>query len=512
MYTPYTSLGNVPQIVFLIIVFPFNSYMLQPGNGANTSYSPATLVVLLNVHGQGSDEYKCGEMNMENMINALSVNYMLSRGFLSSLPRFGLRALVLDNCDNPLRIDQDLMSLLLNGELCNENFDPLGRVIDASTVVGVETTDSRFVVAANRVTAPFEIQLLSSSATSTALSDTFRYPFFARTVPPDNIQMAVIADILESNGWSYVGVIYTLESYGINGYRTLHNILTNGTSSCIGVAEGVDYPATAAEISPHVQNVVAQSYVKVLVIIVIDPVPIMEAFINQGVAGQYVIILTDTWSNSIDTIEGLAGNFAAVLAINFHDAFYNPFVEYVKEITYNNRMGIPDDWFEEFYQHIHGCHLPNAERVMTQNPVQCALNLTITTEQVKKYPLGKRQLMATYAIAEALSNFSSYYGCGASSFSDCLVMANSANADITSRQRLFDRTLAIVTTRGPTNWDPSEQFSFELGNDRYWDIGYKIYSVGGSDHQEASTSTFININNDFVWPLISFTLFEGDSA
>lgn len=457
--------------------------MLQPPANL-AAVDPATLIASLNVHLQGTDEYKCGAMYMPGMIQALAVNFILSGGLPPSgtVPNnlFNLRALILDNCDNQLRIDQDLMSLLSRGTLCNvEGFDTLGNRIDSSTIMGVQTTDSRFVVAANRVTAPWQIQLMSSSATSTALSNTRIYPYFARTVAPDNMQMAVIAEILESNDWSYVGVIFSQESYGINGFRTLQTILNNGTTTCIGAAEGVDVHATVAEIQPSVVTIDEQPYVNVVVIIAIEPVPILQAFIAENVASRYVVIISETAAGFMDEIEALSDNFVAVFAITFHDAFLNDFTEYVKTITYYNRMGIPDDWFEEFYQLIHECHDSNATNVMTQYQTECLDNRTITTEKVQQYIVGKRELMATYALREGLRHFSNVHGCADLTFADCLTKVNDASGD--SRDKLFNRTLDVTADLDGTDWYPAEDFSFELGTDRYWNVGYDIYTFGNMD-------------------------------
>lgn len=447
--------------------------MLQTPIAGNNTVDPATLVLILPIHYLGNDEYRCGEMSMSDMLTALSVQYTLQNNLLlTGLYRFNLRALILDNCRNTLRVDQDLMSLVTKGDLCNEAFDTMGSVIDKSTIMGVQTTSSRFVVAANRVTSPLKIQLMSSSATSTALNDQFRYPYFARTVPPDNIQMALIAKILKENGWSYVGLIYTLESYGVNGYRTLQNIVNSGALSCIGVAQGISVKSTVAEIRPAVRAIAETEGVGVIVLIVIDVRPVLDAIIAEGLADRFVLIGTDSWGNNVEEIKGVANKFAGAITVNFRDAFYVSFIDYVRQITYNNRMGMPDDWFEEFYQHMHECHLTTAKRVLTQYTQPCTTNLRITESQVRRYGVGIHAMMATVALAKGLSQFSSNYGCGRYTFAQCLDRV--AN----SREALFNMTLRQEHQLLASEVSPSDNFKLELGyDDRYWNIGYIIYVV-----------------------------------
>lgn len=447
--------------------------MLQ--TDVNAQANPATLVVFLNIHEQGTDEHRCGPLTVSNLITALAVNYVLTRNnaLISSGFNFDLRALVMDTCYNSLRIDQDLLSLIRQGSLCNEEFDSHGDLIDGSTIMGVMTTFSRYVVAANRVTVPFKIQIMSSSATSTALSDQYRYPYFARTVPPDDVQMAVIGNMLKMNDWSYIGIIYTLESYGINGYRTLQRTLNNGNVSCIAVAKGIDYPPTVGNIRPSIENIVDIDGVNVIVVVSIEVVPVLQAIIDEGVADRFVVILTDTWADNPDMVRHMAPQFLAVFGIGFNDALYTPFINYVTGIRYDNRMGIPDDWFDEFYQIIHECHLPGA-RVVLEYEEECQTDLTISAEDVKKYGVGKRQLMAVYALREGLRQFSLENNCGSVSFAECMETVNSFDRD--ARAELFDKTLMVERRLQSVSWEPPQNVDFELGDDRYWNIGYLIYT------------------------------------
>lgn len=452
------------------MVYLIHRYMVQ--TPYTNTYDPATLVIVLPIHKRGSDDYRCGEMSVSSMLTALSILYTLQNtNLVSNLYRFNLRAVILDNCENILRIDQDLMSLLNKGSLCNEPFDSLGSRIDLATVMGVQTTSSRYVVAANRVTSPLKVQLMSSSASSTALSDQLRYPFFARTVPPDNVQMDVIAKILKTNDWSYVGIIYTLESYGVNGYRTLQNIVNSKALSCIGVAQGIDYRATVADVRPAIRNIANTEGIGVIILIVTNPRTVLDAIIAEGVANRFVVIGTDAWADDLDVIRGVSSQFAGAITVGFRDGLYLPFATYLRQLS-SSRMGLPNDWYEEFYQHIHECHLQTAAKPLTQYTTICAPDLLISVDQIKKHGVGIRAIMATTALANGLSAFASTYACASLTFSQCIAKVTNG------REALFNSTLRQTKELNPADFDPFADFNLELGyDDRYWDIGYNIYSV-----------------------------------
>lgn len=464
--------------------------MLDPSQGVD---DPATLIALMAIHGQGVDEYRCGEFRIDNFIRALAVKFTIEEVLPGQNP-FDLRTLILDNCDNQLRIDQDLFNLLSTGTLCNTNFDSGNSLIDISSIIGVFTQGSRFVVAANRVTAPLKIQLLSSSATSTALSEKWKYPYFARTVPPDNIMMDIVAKILKENDWSYVGVVHSDESYGINGYKTLRDIVNTGQYSCIGFDLAVPASGTIEELRPLVKQLANLNGIGVIVAIVVDPRPLLEAAVAEGVAEKFVWIGLDAWGNFKQITEDLVEPFRGAITIYFRDAIMNKFVNYVKELKYgdptnplndqDNRKYIPNDWFEEFYQHIHECHLPSATVVVSKFERVCELNENITTDMVKDAQVGILDIAATYAIASGLQKFVSHCNAG-ESIADCIKRIENP------RDRLFGLTLAETWRihQVTDGLDPSdEQFNLNFNADRFWNSGYRIYNLkDGNDYVEVGT-------------------------
>lgn len=67
----------------------------------------------------------------------------------------------------------------------------------------------------------FEIPLISFAATSPQLSDKSKFKYFSRTIQSDTSQMQAIIDLLIYYNWTYVSLLYTDESYGINGMEIL---------------------------------------------------------------------------------------------------------------------------------------------------------------------------------------------------------------------------------------------------------------------------------------------------
>ena len=418
-------------------------------------------------------------LSLLQVMKALGVVYHLQRR-----ARNNIRVLVLDNCNNPIRIDQDLQNIFAKGELCNEKLMINGMPLDASNVMGVVVSGSRMVVAANRITAPHQIQLIGLDSSSTALSNRNDYPYFGRMVPPDNIQMEVIAKVLQANDWSYVGVIYSQESYGVNGYRNLQKIINDKKYSCIGVAVGVNPYDTSEDIRSAVRTIAAENGVNVIVVIAVNTRQVLEAVEAEGLEDRFVLVGGDAWGPTRDIVKGFERmnastnmNFQGAITIGFRDAIYEPiaqqpygFLTFLTSMSPSNRLGLPDAWFEDVYQTIRKCRIAGAT-VPTEYTEICD-GASINQQDIRDTGIGLRPLGAAELLSAGLADFLDYYTCNTKSFAQCISEAAGR------RKGLFEKTLEQDWTLQETDVLPQGLFKPELGEDRYWDSGYTVYTLG----------------------------------
>ena len=89
----------------------------------------------------------------------------------------------------------------------------------------------------------FNMPQISFASTSPLLSNRDLYPYFYRTVPPDNHQAQAMIDLIVSFGWDYVSTIYLNNLYGQPG-NEFHN-LAKANGVCIDFNIGIeDIPLT----------------------------------------------------------------------------------------------------------------------------------------------------------------------------------------------------------------------------------------------------------------------------
>ena len=86
---------------------------------------------------------------------------------------------------------------------------------------------------------------MSYSATSEALSDPLAFPYFARVVPPDVAQAAVMVEMAKDVGWNSICIMFQDDDYGTRG------ALATSSKAC---AEGLTV-VTVASYDARTHNV-----------------------------------------------------------------------------------------------------------------------------------------------------------------------------------------------------------------------------------------------------------------
>ncbi|XP_060733754.1 extracellular calcium-sensing receptor-like [Tachysurus vachellii] len=78
-------------------------------------------------------------------------------------------------------------------------------------------SESTPTVALAQTTGPFQMPVVSPSATCECLSNRKIYPYFFRTIPSDYYQGRALAYLVKHFGWSWVGAVNSDNDYGNNG-------------------------------------------------------------------------------------------------------------------------------------------------------------------------------------------------------------------------------------------------------------------------------------------------------
>uniref|UniRef100_A0A3P8P4G2 G-protein coupled receptor family C group 6 member A n=1 Tax=Astatotilapia calliptera TaxID=8154 RepID=A0A3P8P4G2_ASTCA len=188
--------------------------------------------VNVTVNYDGSENQICDRFSTANLVQSLIMVQALEEiNQKQELGNLTLGYLILDSCGDVTTSLRKIPSFMRGN--CNTSAQQSSPVL---AVIGGYY--SEIAIAVTRLLNLEYIPEISYGATSGLLSDKTRFPSFMRTVPQDNHQARAISEILDNNGWTWVGVLTTDDN--LNDYllgksieSTVKTIIDNENVSVI---------------------------------------------------------------------------------------------------------------------------------------------------------------------------------------------------------------------------------------------------------------------------------------
>ena len=366
---------------------------------------------LLNIHYSGTDD-QCTELLTKGLGYAEATIFAIEKINKNStiLPNVTIGYDLRDYCWSKARAMKIAYDFMCDGDpvhMSNQNIstsptryfkEPKTKTISA--LVG--PTESGSAVLVGSLLQVSDIPAISPSVTSDELSSQMYKDFF-RTVPPDNWQAKVMADIIELFNWTYVAAVGLDDSYGQNGISALEKESYNRKTFCIAFSEYIPRLGYWNKTKQTVLKIKRRS--KVTVIILWLSGNHGRAFFAEATAQnvEKTWILCDaltargTFPDTDLTI--LNGS----LGIKPHEYSVLEFEEHLKTITPAKSIERGAHWWEEFWRSHFNCSATNSNE--ESGVSLCETNLTLHHALQKiRGSFVSYIIDAVYAIAHALDN------------------------------------------------------------------------------------------------------------
>ncbi|XP_059842233.1 extracellular calcium-sensing receptor-like, partial [Hypanus sabinus] len=156
---------------------------------------------------------------------------------------------------------------------------------NVAAIVGCGPSTNSIVTA--RAIGSFGIPLVSYYSTCSCLSDKKEYPTFFRTIPSDQYQSKILAELVRTFGWTWIGTIRSNTDYGNFGMQGFMEYVEK-FGICIAYSESFYRTDPAQKISNVVQ-VIKEASTKVVV-----------AFVDGG---DMQILLNEVWRQNVTGIQ-----------------------------------------------------------------------------------------------------------------------------------------------------------------------------------------------------------------
>ena len=254
----------------------------------------------------------------------------------------------------------------------------------------------------------FDIPQISYASTAKTLSDTSRFEYFFRTVPPDSLQALAMADIIEYFNWTYVIAMHSSDTYGTEGIRSLIDELEsrNTTQKCVAVMIEVDQNDESYNNAVEAMDTIWVRNATVVVLFaqlatatgVLQAVRHKQATDPEFAAKNFTWIGSDAWGDQIPAeLYDIARGSLSVIPESLLSSEFDDYFQALHPLNYT-----ANPWFREYWESVFNCSLESSN---TEVP-QCDL-----ANQVISSQSGYRQnskvtftIDAVYAFAHAIHN------------------------------------------------------------------------------------------------------------
>ncbi|XP_056334572.1 extracellular calcium-sensing receptor-like [Danio aesculapii] len=152
-------------------------------------------------------------------------------------------------------------------------------------------------IAISSVLGLFRMPMISYYATCSCLSNRKKYPSFFRTIPSDAFQVRAMVQILRHFEWTWVGLLYSDDDYGINAALSFHQDVQQ-FGGCVAFSEILPNDNNQMAVQ-HIVRVIQISTAKVVVVFSTSSylLPVVDEMLLKNITGRQWIA-SEAWSTS----------------------------------------------------------------------------------------------------------------------------------------------------------------------------------------------------------------------
>uniref|UniRef100_A0A8C1YRT5 Olfactory receptor C family, q19 n=1 Tax=Cyprinus carpio TaxID=7962 RepID=A0A8C1YRT5_CYPCA len=238
----------------------------------------------------------CEQFDMESFQQAQTMAFAIDEINRNPnlLPNITLGYHLYDNCVMLGMAFRAALSLTSGTEETFSNLNCTG----PPPVIGIVGDSSSTVsIAISSILGLFRVPIVSHYATCSCLSDRKKYPSFFRTIPSDAFQVRAMVQILKYFGWTWVGVIYSDDDYGLYAAQSFQQEMQL-FGHCVAFSEILPHDNNPRDIQ-HITGVIQASTARVVVVFSTPSflIPLIDEVVLQNMTGRQWIA-SEAWATS----------------------------------------------------------------------------------------------------------------------------------------------------------------------------------------------------------------------
>ncbi|KAL1256612.1 hypothetical protein QQF64_012157 [Cirrhinus molitorella] len=293
------------------------------------------------------------------------------------LPNITLGYHLYDNC---VMLGMAFRAAMSLGSGTEESFSNLNCTGPPPVVGIVGDASSTPSIAISSVLGLFRVPIVSHYATCSCLSNRKKYPSFFRTIPSDAFQVRAMVQILRHFEWTWVGLLYSEDDYGIYAAQLFHQEMQL-FGHCVAFSEFLPNDHNPRDIQ-RITGVIRASTARVVVVFALSSylLPLMDEVVLQNMTGRQWIA-SEAWATSLEyQTPHFLPFLGGTLGIAIRRGEIPGLHDFLLRLHPNNDP--KNNMLRIFWENMFGCSFENGGREPDR-------------EQVKKVCTGQEDLSST---------------------------------------------------------------------------------------------------------------------
>ncbi|XP_059151969.1 metabotropic glutamate receptor 3-like [Physella acuta] len=242
---------------------------------------------------------------------------------------------------------------------CVMNADSRDSIVSYDVVGVIGCLQSKTSEAAGLILSGANVPLLSFTATSPALSDKEKYPYFLRVIPEYSMNIEAVFEFLLLQNWTYISVMYSDGTYGEGMYEKLREKTRKDFRICLAKEMKFYTYSTQENYADAIQDVkiLGNSRVVLTFLEEYSAHALVASIIQSKEAGWLVWVMNEPFLNRVLDLFNYNDYDSVRL---FVGSVYLGFKTYTTE-GYNGHLSAlrPDThtnpWFKKYWMDLNRC-------------------------------------------------------------------------------------------------------------------------------------------------------------
>ena len=235
-----------------------------------------------------------------------------------------------------------------------------------------------------------------------------------QTVPSMEDQVKALFDVVRNLAWKHVIVFYDDSSSG-SADRDLFVQLVQETDVCIGAQIRVNKfgqggGGETADLHSLLEAIDSDLPVLSVAVLLLDTTAqvqhVLSVLQDVGLAKRFIVVSNQAWGSNTDLLfEVSTRQLAGALTVSMETYPVDNFNRFMADLSLTNHSSIPEDWFQEYYQHYFECHLLHSHVMQKMYPKQCTGDEQFNAKDIEQDPYVYHTILAVETYVKALREF-----------------------------------------------------------------------------------------------------------